>query len=88
MKYLFGYEEQKPELGFDFIKEFEATISKISRNPYFASCIIKDARSASLKKFPYGIVYRINEANRQIRVIAIIHHNRNPEWFRQRLGQS
>ena len=81
------YEEQKIGLGLDFINEFEATINKITHNPYYASYIEIDARSASLKKFPYEIIYRIDEVNWQVRIIAIIHQRRNPTWFRRRLQE-
>ncbi len=81
------YEEQKPDLGFDFIFEFEAVLNKISRNPYYASYIIKQARSASLKKFPYHVIYEVDEQDKKVIVLAIAHHHRNPEWFRQRLRE-
>ena len=82
------YEEQKAGLGFEFIKEFEAAVNKIRLNPYYASyasIINTDARSSSLKKFPYEVIYRIDDINRHARVIAVIHQHRNPEWFRQRM---
>ncbi len=78
------YEEQKKGLGFDFINYFEAILHKLALNPYYASFILDDARGASLKKFPYEVVYRINQIKQQIRVIAIIHNHRNPEWFKKR----
>ena len=78
------YEKQKNGLGFRFIQEFENTINKISFNPFFASIIEKDARSASLKIFPYEVIFRIDDIKMQVRVIAIIHQHRNPDWFRQR----
>ena len=79
------YEEQRAGLGLKFIEGFEDTINKINRNPYYTINIEEGARSASLKKFPYEIIYRINETLQQIRIIAIIHQHRNPEWFKQRL---
>lgn len=80
------YEEQKTHLGREFIEEFDQTVNRISKNPFFASLVDQEARSASLKKFPYQIVYRIIESDSQIRIIAVVHHHRNPEWFRQRLS--
>lgn len=81
------YEEQKIGLGLIFISEFERIIHKIAKHPFYASYVATetDVRSASLKKFPYEVIYRINQANNQVRIIAIIHQHRNPEWFRQRL---
>jgi hypothetical protein len=50
------YEEQQLGLGLKFIG-FEEVLNKINRNPYYALCIEEDARSATLKKFPYEVVY-------------------------------
>lgn len=80
------YEEQKEGLGFDFIDHFETILYKLTINPYYVSFILGDSRGFSLKKFPYEIIYRINKTKQQVRVIAIIHHHRNPEWFRRRLS--
>ncbi len=79
------YEEQKVGLGIKFINEFENTIQKIAVNPFYASFIEMDARSVSLKRFPYQMIYRVDEARREVRIIAVIHHKRNPEWFSRRL---
>ena len=81
------YEEQKVGLGFEFLKEFENAINKVSHNPHYASYIEADARVTSLKKFPYQVIYRTDEIKWQVRIIAIIHLRRNPEWFRQRLRE-
>ena len=81
------YEEQKAGLGFDFLNEFQNTLTKVNRNPYHASCIQADARSATLKRFPYEVIYRIDDPKMQIRIIAVIHQHRDPEWFKQRLGE-
>lgn len=78
------YEEQQVGLGFEFLQGIEDVIQKILHNPYYASAI-EEARAASLKRFPYEIVYRIDQQKQQVRVIAVIHQHRNPEWFRQRL---
>lgn len=79
------YEEQKEGLGFDFVSRFELILQKLSGNPYYASFILDDARGVSIKKFPYEIIYRVNNAKQQVRIIAIIHQHRNPEWFRIRI---
>ena len=79
------YEKQKEELGFAFILEFEKTLNKIMSNPFYPSLIEDDARSASLKRFPYTIIYRILTKQLQVRIIAVIHQHRDPEWIRTRL---
>lgn len=79
------YEEQKDNLGFEFIEAFEKTLNDILTNPFYASTIDGDARSASLKKFPYSVIYRIDSERLQIRVIAIIHQHRHPYWISNRI---
>ena len=81
------YEEQKQSLGLEFIEALENTLDRIVRNPYHALLIEKDARSATLKRFPYEIIYRVDDAKMQVRIIAVIHQHRNPEWFYKRLRQ-
>ena len=78
------YEEQKIGLGFEFLQEFEKVINKILSNPYFASCILHDMRAATPKRFPYNVVYRIDELNKEIRIIAVSHQSRRPGWFKKR----
>ena len=81
------YEGQKPDLGYDFINEFESALHKIGQNPYHASYFFKEGRSLSLKRFPYQIICKIDAVNEQIRILAIIHHSRNPELRRKRLEE-
>ena len=78
------YEEQKIGLGFDFLNEFQNTLLKVNRNPYHTSYIQADAKSAMIKRFPYEVIYRIDEPKMQIRILAVIHQHRDPEWFRKR----
>ena len=75
------YEEQRIGLGLELVFEFDKTVQKITINPFYASCILADARSASLKTFPYEIVYRIDEIKKQVRIIAFSHQKRKPNWF-------
>ena len=81
------YEMQKVGLDFNFVTQFEETLQKILNNHYYTATILKDARRATLKRFPYEIVYRINEQNVEVRIIAIIHQSRDPGWFRGRITQ-
>jgi len=79
------YEEQKDNLGSEFIQQFDKVVQNILINPFYASVIEDDARGASLKRFPYLVVYRIIEATQQIRIIAVIHQHRNPTWISSRI---
>lgn len=78
------YENQKEGLRMDLLIDFDKTINKIKSNPHFASFIRKDSRAASLKTFPYHIVYRIYENEKRINVIALSHHKQKPFWYKDR----
>ena len=70
------YESKKEGLGLAFIIDFDNTIIKIKRNPFYAGFIEGKARNASLKKFPYNIIFTIEE--NIVFVHAVIHQSRNP----------
>ena len=82
----YWYDEQKDALGFLFLSEFDKTIANIRYNPFFASIYEENVRIASLKRFPYYVVYRILTETCQCRVIAIIHQHRNPKLIQARSG--
>lgn len=79
------YEEQAQDLGYRFIQELDDTIGRITKNPFSASAIEADIRSASLQKFPYAVIYLIREGEQVVFVLAVSHHSRRPGWFRNRL---
>ena len=78
------YEEKKLNLGFRFIEDFENILNKIITNPFFASKVDSELRAASLKIFPYEIVYKIDKLSDTIIIIAINHFKREPLWYKKR----
>ena len=78
------YETQKLNLGLDLRFELDKVINKIAANPYYAWCIFEDTRAASLKTFPYEIVYRIYEDEKRVNIIALSHQHRKPHWYKDR----
>jgi hypothetical protein len=57
------YGKKKTGLGEEFPDEFEETINRVKRNPFHASFSDDRWRSATLKRFPYEIIYLIDEPN-------------------------
>lgn len=78
------YETGKTGLGEEFLDSFEDTLSRIARNPLHASAFDKTTRSASLKRFPYEVIYLVKELTTEIDIIVIIHQHRKPGWFKNR----
>jgi len=76
------YEKRSPGLGKRFLKEFDRYIGLISKNPsHFAVNFSEKYRFAVLSKFPYSIVYRVDEAEQEIIIISVFHQHRNPWRF-------
>jgi hypothetical protein len=79
------YENQSYKLGIEFSKEIKATLIRISEFPEAWSKWMKNCRRCLLKRFPYGIVYKIG--NKSITIYAIMHLNREPNyWFNRIRG--
>ena len=63
------YDEQMPGLG----RKFENTVNKhvvaISKNPFY-QIRFKNIRCLPIKKYPYIILFKINESEQSVRVIS------------------
>ncbi|WP_074748803.1 type II toxin-antitoxin system RelE/ParE family toxin [Nitrosospira multiformis] len=75
------YEKQRPGLGNDFISKVEEALEMIESNPLLYPALVKDARRANMKRFPYGIWFKVEEVPV---VIACLHHRRNPTVIKGR----
>jgi plasmid stabilization system protein ParE len=75
------YEEQQADLGDKFYKEVNYYLSLIENNPYqFPVKYVEELRIASLNKFPFIIIYWIDEPNNSVFVASIFHTSRNPRY--------
>ena len=76
------YEKRKPGLGKAFLDEFDRCVDRIQNNPFlFPVNFSEKYRFAVLKKFPYSIVYRIDDYEGVIIVNSVFHQHRNPSEF-------
>ena len=79
------YELKQMNLGNKFFKKVEESIQFISNNPFCCEDIYKGIKRFIIKKFPYGIYYKVNIENKEIRIIAVIHFKRSPRIIRKRV---
>ncbi len=77
------YQQQMNGLGDDFIKEIMAAINRVKLNPYAWSIFSENTRRCLVNRFPYAIIYQIDEE--QILIVAIAHLHRNPEYWKNRI---
>lgn len=73
------YELQSDGLGLRFREAFNSKLEQICKNPFHYPKTYKDFHEVSTEKFPFLIVYYIDEGKNKIIVISIFHTSRNPK---------
>jgi plasmid stabilization system protein ParE len=76
------YDDLRLALGDRFISAAGATVESISKSPRRYPTIYRDRRRARVRRFPYGIIFEVQE--QRIVVIACFHYKRNPKRWRVR----
>jgi plasmid stabilization system protein ParE len=76
------YEDQRPGLGRQFLEEAQATLSAIGERPLAYPTVHRTARRAVLRRFPFGVFYRV-ESNHAV-VVGILHGSRDPKSWKAR----
>lgn len=76
------YEAQRAGLGDAFLASVHAALEIIQAHPDAAPVVHRDTRRLLLRRFPYGIHYRLVQG--QIVVVACFHAKRNPRIWRAR----
>jgi len=77
------YEDKRTGLGYDFLLQVDAGINFINRNPALHPIEYKGTRKHLIKRFPYKIIYLIDEE--KIIILAVIHGKRNPDLIKKRI---
>jgi len=77
------YEGGEHGLGYDFSIEIHAAIQNIVNYPTAWPVIEEDIRRCLVRRFPYGVVYSIEQ--RGIFILAIMHLRRHPDYWKNRL---
>jgi plasmid stabilization system protein ParE len=78
------YESRVPGLGKAFLLEFEAFVGLICDTPKQNAVDYKpDIRQASLRRFPFKVIYR--EKYSKIQILAVAHQRRRPQYWLGRL---
>jgi toxin ParE1/3/4 len=76
------YEQQRPGLGAEFLQVVDRTLSAIATNPLIHATIHRDTRRALLRRFPYGVYYRVYPEG--IVIVACMHGRRDPKRWESR----
>ena len=75
------YSGKREKLGYQFEAHITKLIESIQNNPGIFQVRYRDVRIAFMKKFPFGIHYRVIES--KITIIGVYHTSRDPKnWDR------
>src|SRR5688572_14619749 len=80
------YELRQPGLGVRFVEEIIRVWDALADNPllYCRRHPSKNIRWRYPEKFPYRVIYEVNEAEKIVRVTAVLHAARqNQHWQRR-----
>jgi plasmid stabilization system protein ParE len=72
------YEERSVIAADSFIIAVQNAITAACNDPYRYRNPYKNLRELTLKKYPFNLVYYIDDEHQAIVVISIYHHKRNP----------
>ena len=76
------YKAHAPVAAEWFVIEVETVVARIAENPLQFPVVFKDLRRARLRRFPYGLFFRVEEAGAH--VLACFHSNREPRRWQGR----
>lgn len=79
------YEGQSAGLSLELSTEFYDTLQKLADNPHRHILLHEMFRRILMKRFPYKIVFAIDEPRQRVVVVAFWHVKRNPEALKKLL---
>ena len=79
------YRIRNPQLGSEFVRAIDTAISRIGNNPFAYPKIQRQSRRILLHRFPYSLLYTINEEENLISIIGCFHSKRDPKILNDRI---
>ena len=76
------YQRQRLGLGVEFLDAVGAALQSLAEHPLQNPVIHRNSRRLLLRRFPYGLYYRVYEEN--IVVVACMHGRRAPSKWKRR----
>ena len=76
------YERQREGLGHELLESVLTVMEAIANTPEFYPAVHREVRRAVVRRFPFGVYYRIEESS--IVVVAIMHGSRHPQRWKVR----
>jgi len=73
------YKERSISAAENFVKAIEERLNKIEYQPHYYRKSYKQFHEAKTHKYPFSIVYFIDEENSRIVITSVFHQKRNPQ---------
>jgi plasmid stabilization system protein ParE len=77
------YQSQRAGLGHEVLSEFRAGVNRVLEYPRAWKALDKTYRRYRLHRFPYGIIYRVEDNTGDIMIVAFMHLSRRPGAWRR-----
>jgi plasmid stabilization system protein ParE len=78
------YERIRPGLGADLALCIEVALDRILDNPDAFPVVLPGVHRARIRRFPYGVVYRVRQHD--IEIVAVFHARRDPTGWLTRVA--
>ncbi len=78
------YEQKRIGLGHDFLLQIDAGLRFIQNNPFAFPIRYKGTRRNIIKRFPYSIIYRVEDIN--IIILGVVYGGRDPKWIKKKIN--
>ena len=73
------YDGETTGLGLSFIREVERCLQQIIENPHGSPAIQGTVRRRLLRRFPYGLLYKVRSDS--VRILAVMNLKRRPMYW-------
>ena len=77
-------ESSEPGLGHQFAIEIFAAVERIKANPGMWPVLDDQIRRCLVHRFPYGVIYSVDEQRSQVLILAVMHLHRQPGYWSER----
>ena len=76
------YNSKVPNLGAEFLHEVKKAVMRLEADPDAAQKVRGDVRRRLIRRFPFGVLYRIDPD--EIVILAVMHLSRHPDYWHRR----
>ena len=77
-------ESSEPSLGYQLAIEIFAAVERIKANPGMWPVLDHQIRRCLVHRFPYGVIYSVDEQKSELLILAVMHLHRQPGYWSER----